>query len=448
MRRLLAGSFSFEEVLFSGYAPDGGLYVPKSVPKLSREGIDEMCCESLSYCDLCHKVLSYYIGEDEVPGKTLRSMIDSAFATFNHDNGEDVIEMVKLEKNCSILELFHGPTGAFKDLSFALLSHLFTYFMEKRKGDGKLSSAKVVFLVGTSGDTGPAAIHAVRGKTGAEIVALYPQGRVSEIQELQMLSVEDANVHVFACEGTSDDLDIPIKHVFNDAKFASDNNLCVVNSINWGRVMMQIVHFFYGFVLAKKFRKCDGKEEPQRVVYSVPTGACGNLSGGIIAQKMGLPVNFVIGSNENDIIVRCVKTGEYSVAGNVRPCMSSAIDIQLPYNWERIFATLFPMELEVTIRDIFERFSNTGRVTFPAELHKKIKSKFAARSVSEEETADVIRHCFTQNTTKQFVHTLRLVSKQFTKRTRTATTVTCCQLVSSCWPQLRPTNSWNLCNSV
>eukprot|EP01135_Chromosphaera_perkinsii_P006046 Nk52_evm6s385 gene=Nk52_evmTU6s385 len=392
--------FSFEDVLFGGYAPDGGLYVPETLPVLDQEqlaavmGGEEGAC---SYKTLCLWVLTKFIGEKEIPAEKLRVMIDEAFDTFNQHGG-DVIEMAPLEGNCFILELFHGPTGAFKDLSFALLSHLFTFFMEKKRRQkesdtGSKKANKVVFLVGTSGDTGPAAIHAVRGKVGAEIVALYPKGRVSEVQELQMISVEDKNVHVYACDGTSDDLDMPIKNVFNDAPFAKENNLCVVNSINWGRVLMQAVHFFYAYALVQRKRRSEGKSLDGEVIFAIPTGACGNLSGGIIAQQMGLPATFVISSNTNDIIVRCIQSGVYSVAPEILPCMSSAIDIQLPYNWERVCYWLSGGNAPL-INKAFSEFADTGKTGLPADLQKTIKSTFKARAVSEEETKEVIRECF------------------------------------------------------
>lgn len=271
-----------------------------------------------SYPDIVKAIMSLFVPESEIPFLVLSSIIDDAFSTFHH---KDVLPLVKVGE-VSILEMFHGQTGAFKDLAMSIIGRIIEYFLKK---SGKYTT----IVVGTSGDTGSAAIYAVRGRERVDIVVLYPEARISETQELQMVTNPEANVHVFACDGTSDDLDEPIKAVLNDTEYARKHNLCSINSINWARVMIQIAHFFYAFVRLLPAEATIESAATQKLYASVPTGACGNLVGAWLAHEMGLPIHIIAGVNENDIIHRAVSTGVFSKASKVEKTIAPSMGTPL-----------------------------------------------------------------------------------------------------------------------
>ncbi|XP_044538847.1 threonine synthase-like 2 [Gracilinanus agilis] len=247
-------------------------------------------------------------------------LIDRAFSRFRH---RDVVHLSRLKNGLNVLELWHGITYAFKDLSLSCSGQFLQYFLEKRQ-------KHVTIIVGTSGDTGSSAIESVRGAKNIDIIVLLPLGLCSKIQELQMTTVIEDNVHVFRVEGNSDELDEPIKAVFADVAFAKKHNLMSLNSINWSRILVQMAHYFFAyFQCVPSMDICP--LPPVEVV--VPTGAAGNLAAGCIAQEMGLPVRLATVVNRNDIIHRTVRQGDFSLSGNTRASLASAMDIQGTGGW-------------------------------------------------------------------------------------------------------------------
>ncbi|XP_043773775.1 threonine synthase-like 2 isoform X2 [Cervus elaphus] len=312
--RGMAPRIDFEGALFSGYAPDGGLYMPEELPQLSRETLREW--SMLSYPSLVKELCSLFIGPELIPRDDLNDLIDRAFSRFRH---REVVHLSRLRNGLNVLELWHGVTYAFKDMSLCCAAQFLQYFLQKRK-------RHITVVVGTSGDTGSAAIESVHGAKNVDIIVLLPKGHCTKIQELQMTTVLRDNVHVFGVEGNSDELDEPIKTVFADVAFVKKHNLMSLNSINWSRVLVQIAHHFFAY-----FRCAPSLDThplpPVEVV--VPTGAAGNLAAGCIAQKMGLPIHLVVAVNSNDIIHRTIQWGDFSLSKAVKPTLASAMDIQL-----------------------------------------------------------------------------------------------------------------------
>ncbi|XP_072623217.1 threonine synthase-like 2 isoform X3 [Vulpes vulpes] len=312
--RGMAPRVDFEGALFSGYAPDGGLFMPEELPQLGIETLHQW--SALSYPSLVKELCTLFIGPELIPKEVLNDLIDRAFSRFRH---REVVHLSRLRNGLNVLELWHGATYAFKDLSLCCTAQFLQYFLEKKE-------KHITVVVGTSGDTGSAAIESVQGAKNIDIIVLLPKGHCTKIQELQMTTVLRENVHVFGVEGNSDELDEPIKAVFADVAFVKKHNLMSLNSINWARVLVQMAHHFFAY-----FRCAPSLDTyplpPVEVV--VPTGAAGNLAAGCIAQKMGLPIRLVAAVNHNDIIHRTVQQGDFSLSASVELTLASAMDIQL-----------------------------------------------------------------------------------------------------------------------
>ncbi|XP_049508056.1 threonine synthase-like 2 isoform X2 [Panthera uncia] len=353
--RGMAPRVDFEGALFSGYAPDGGLFMPEELPQLSIETLRQW--STLSYPGLVKELCTLFIGPELIPRDVLNGLIDQAFSRFRH---REVVRLSRLRNGLNVLELWHGVTYAFKDLSLCCTAQFLQYFLEKKE-------KHVTVVVGTSGDTGSAAIESVQGAKNMDIIVLLPKGHCTKIQELQMTTVLRENVHVFGVEGNSDELDEPIKAVFADVAFVKKHNLMSLNSINWSRVLVQMAHHFFAYFQCVPSLDMDPLP---RVEVVVPTGAAGNLAAGCIAQKMGLPIGLVVAVNRNDIIHRTVQQGDFSLSEAVEQTLASAMDIQVPYNMERIFWLLSGSNSQVT-RALMEQFERTQSVSLPKELHSK-----------------------------------------------------------------------------
>ena len=275
--------------------------------------------------------------------------MDGCFSKF------DSPEIIPVSKLGSLLvaELWHGPTGAFKDLALSVVGRLADLFLRKQ---GK----KATVLVGTSGDTGSASIHSVLGSQNINIIVLYPRGRVTRVQELQMTTVNASNAKVYSVDGTSDDLDIPIKKLFADNEFVKKYNLVSLNSVNVARVLFQAVHFIYLYLKA-----CPAVD--REVLFSVPSGGLGNMAGGYIAYMMGIPIKFMAAVNENDVVHRAFDTGVFSLSEIVLQTYASAMDIQIPYNIERLFYFMSGGSCE-TVKSVMEKFEKDGTCNLPSEL--------------------------------------------------------------------------------
>ncbi|KAJ7313366.1 hypothetical protein JRQ81_004664 [Phrynocephalus forsythii] len=376
-----AGSTDFEGVLFSGYAPDGGLFMPETIPVLDFATLQTW--STFSYPELVKQLCTLFISPTLISKTELNDLIDQAFSRFKH---QDVVHMSRLKEGLNILELWYGPTYAFKDLSLSCTGQFLQYFLKKR---GK----HVTVLVGTSGDTGSSAIESVRGQKNVDICVLLPQGFCTQVQELQMTTVMEDNVHVFLTEGNADEIDEPIKELFADEDFSRRHGLMSLNSINWSRILVQIAHYFYAY-----FQCAPAPDAlPWPVVEIViPTGGGGNLTAGCIAQKMGLPIKLVAAVNDNDIIHRTIQQGDFSVPGAVTSTVASAMDIQEPYNMERIF-WLFSGSDSSLVKSLMEQFYTTKKVKLPAELQKKLSEGLKSSKASDEEILQTMRCCWDDN---------------------------------------------------
>lgn len=371
----------FEGALFSGYAPDGGLFMPEELPQLCRETLRQWSV--LSYPSLVKELCALFIGPELIPRDDLNDLIDRGFSRFRH---REVVHLSRLKNGLNVLELWHGVTYAFKDLSLSCTAQFLQYFLEKRK-------KHVTVVVGTSGDTGSAAIESVQGAKNVDIIVLLPKGHCTKIQELQMTTVLKENVHVFGVEGNSDELDEPIKAVFADVAFVKKHNLMSLNSINWSRVLVQMAHHFFAYFQCVP--SLDAHPLPP-VEVVVPTGAAGNLAAGCIAQKMGLPIRLVVAVNRNDVIHRTVQRGDFSLSKAVKPTLASAMDIQVPYNMERIFWLLSGSDSQVT-RALMEQFERTQSVSLPKDLHSKLSEVVTSESVSNETITQTMGRCWEEN---------------------------------------------------
>lgn len=379
--RGIAPRVNFEGALFSGYAPDGGLFMPEELPQLDRETLCQW--STLSYPGLVKELCALFIGSELIPKDDLNDLIDRAFSRFRH---REVVHLSRLRNGLNVLELWHGVTYAFKDLSLSCTAQFLQYFLEKRE-------KHVTVIVGTSGDTGSAAIESVQGAKNVDIIVLLPKGHCTKIQELQMTTVLKENVHVFGVEGNSDELDEPIKTVFADVAFVKKHNLMSLNSINWSRVLVQMAHHFFAYFQCTP--SLDTHPLPL-VEVVVPTGAAGNLAAGYIAQKIGLPIRLVVAVNRNDIIHRTVQQGDFSLSEAVKSTLASAMDIQVPYNMERVFWLLSGCDSQVT-RALMEQFERTQSVNLPKELHSKLSEVVTSESVSDEAITQTMGRCWEEN---------------------------------------------------
>jgi threonine synthase len=310
---------NFDEVLLAGLAPDGGLYVPESVPIFSSEELANLA--SLSYAELAARILAPFAGT-RIGTLPLAPIIEASYAGFGH---AAVAPLKELDRGLWLMELFHGPTLAFKDYALQLVGRLFDALLTQR-------GERVTIVGATSGDTGSAAIEACRDRGAVDIFILYPQGRVSEVQRRQMTTVASANVHAIAIEGNFDDCQDLVKAMFADVGFRERFNLSAVNSINWARIVGQIVYYFAAALALGA---------PHRpVAFSVPTGNFGNVYAAHIARRMGLPIaQLVIGTNRNDILARFLATGAMTIGG-VERSLSPSMDIQVSSNFERFLFEL------------------------------------------------------------------------------------------------------------
>jgi threonine synthase len=303
----------FLDAVMTGLAPDGGLLLPEHLPNVAGK-LDEW--SHLSYQQLAFEVLSLFT--TDMPAADLKALIDKSYSTFRSPEVAPVVPV----GNLHILELWHGPTLAFKDVALQFLGNLFEYILQKRGGELNILGA-------TSGDTGSAAIYGVRGKKNIRVFIMHPQGRTSPVQEKQMTSVLDENVYNLAVEGTFDDCQHLMKTIFSDVDFKTKHSLGSVNSVNWARVLAQIVYYFYAFFRVQE------STGAQQVQFAVPTGNFGDILAGYLAAQMGLPVKkLILATNENNILSRFFNSGEYSI-GDVVPTLSPSMDIQVASNFER-----------------------------------------------------------------------------------------------------------------
>jgi threonine synthase len=363
-----APALSFEETMLSGLARDGGLYVPGSVPHLAADEIAALA--GLGYEDAAFRIMRPFIG-DCFTDHEFRAIIRRAYEGFGHVARCPISQ---LAPNEFLLELFHGPTLAFKDVAMQLIGQMFQAVLTRR-------GQRVTIVGATSGDTGSAAIEAFRGLDAADVFILYPHGRVSEVQRRQMTTPAEANVHAIAVDGDFDDCQALLKAMFNDFAFRDEVGLAGVNSINWARVMAQIVYYFTAAVsLGAPHRK---------VSFTVPTGNFGDIFAGYMAKRMGLGVDrLVIATNQNDILHRVLETGTYA-KGAVEPSISPSMDIQVSSNFERLLFDLHDRE-GGAVAQLMGEFAATGRCTLGQGALDRLRADFDSARVSEEQTIATI----------------------------------------------------------
>ena len=358
----------FEDAVMMGLADDGGLLVPNELPFVE-SNLDKW--RLLSFTELSLEIMLLFTS-GRIPREELMSMVKQSYASFRHPEITPVKSVGKLH----ILELFHGPTFAFKDVALQFLGNLFAFFLKQRNHPLRILGA-------TSGDTGSAAIHGLRGKQGVDVFMLYPKGRVSAIQERQMTTVLDSNIHNIAVEGSFDDAQGIVKAIFNDRKFKQTFHLGSVNSINWARILAQIVYYFYAW-----FRVTNDIRE--RVSFVVPTGNFGNVLAGYYAKLMGLPIDkLIVGTNENDILHRFFSRGEYH-STEVKETLSPSMDIQISSNFERYLYDLTGNSSK-QLQLWMDEFEQSGELTVESNLQKKAQQDFASARVDDEEILSIIR---------------------------------------------------------
>ena len=374
---------SFSEAMLAGLARDGGLYLPQSYPVLSRETIAGFA--GRPYGEIAREILMPYVGQD-LDATTLERMISAAYAPFRH---AAIAPLQQIDDNLFVLELFHGPTLAFKDLAMQLLARLMEHALTRRGQHATIVGA-------TSGDTGAAAIEAFRGLANIDVVIFYPHERVSPVQRRQMTTVEGDNIHVVALEGTFDDCQAAVKALFTHAAFRAEYGLSGVNSINWARVLAQVVYYFTSAVaLGAPGRK---------ISFTVPTGNFGDILAGWIAKRMGLPIErLVIATNENDILARALETGAYETRG-VTHTQSPSMDIQVSSNFERLLFEKTGRD-GTAIRNMMDQLKQSGGFSLPPHLVAAIAEEFSAGRTGEEATTAEIARCWQQSSELVDPHT-------------------------------------------
>ncbi|KAK0568592.1 threonine synthase [Tilletia horrida] len=432
---------SFEEAVLRGLAPNGGLYIPEQIPSLPPNWAAEWA--NLSFPELSYKIVSQFIpsdpGQGGIPTEDLKALIDRSYSTFR---SELVSPLKQLGDNVWCLELWHGPTFAFKDVALQFLGNLFEYFLQRRNAakSSHEPRERLTVLGATSGDTGSAAIAGLRSKADIDIFILHPKGRVSPIQEAQMTTVLDANVHNLAVEGTFDDCQDIVKALFSDAEFNAKHRLGAINSINFARILAQIVYYFSAyFQLAAKLHLNTAQQTPE-IQFVVPTGNFGDILAGYYAKRMGLPIKqLVVATNENDILQRFWATGRYekqasdesapaqtapvqgssdgaqvTSAGGVKATLSPAMDILVSSNFERLLWDLAfstsslhsggeasrqeaQKDAGATLTKWMDELKKSGRMEVQPDQLELARRDFAAERVSDEEIKQTILRLYNKS---------------------------------------------------
>ena len=364
-----APSLDFVDVMLAGLARDGGLYVPERWPTIDRATVGNLAGKP--YAEVAVEVIRPFVG-DSIAEADLARMAREAYGSFRHPA---VAPLTQLDPSLFVLELFHGPTLAFKDLAMQFVARLMDHVLHQR-------AERTTIVVATSGDTGGAAIEAFRGRAQVDVVVLFPQGRISEVQRRMMSTVPDSNVHALAIEGTFDDCQALVKAMFNHHAFRDRVRLSGVNSINWARVAIQVVYYFTAAVaLGAPHRK---------IAFTVPTGNFGDVYAGYVASRMGLPIDrLVVATNVNDILVRTFATGTYEIR-DVIATTSPSMDIQVSSNFERLLFDAYGRDAQA-VRALMASLAQHRRFALSASAIKELRSLFTADRADEQESAAEIR---------------------------------------------------------
>ena len=371
--------FSFSEVFLKGLADDGGLFIPLNIKKFDEIKMNSL--RKLSYIDLATEIIYLYTG-DFLNKKELNEIVKKSYSNFRE---KDVVKIVELNQ-FKILELFHGPTLAFKDIAMQLIGNMYEHFL-------KSNNKTINIVVATSGDTGAAAIDAIKGKSNLNIFVLHPNNRISSVQRKIMTTVKEKNVFNIAIDGNFDDCQNIVKQMFSDLEFSKSINMSGVNSINWARIIAQTVYYFYAYFKLGK----------DNISFSVPTGNFGDVFAGYIAKKMGLPINkLIVATNENDILHRAITKGDY-ISKEVKETLSPSMDIQLASNFERLIYYVNNSNSGIT-SDIMKKVKNNKYKIEKSNLDI-IQKDFISESCDENETLEIIKQHFDKSSVILDPHT-------------------------------------------
>jgi len=362
-------SFKFKEIFLRGLAPGGGLFLPSEIKKYTKSDLENL--SKLSYSELATEIIYNFCSSD-ISKKDLKFLIEKAYKDFEKKNVVDV----KKIGNINLLELYYGPTLAFKDIAMQIIGNMYDYL--------KVAKEKSVnILVATSGDTGSAAISSLNNRENINLFVLHPHNKISKVQRKIMTTIGESNIYNLAVEGTFDDCQRIVKDLFNDDHFREQINMSGVNSINWARIICQIVYYFFTFFQLKK----------DKLSFSVPTGNFGDVYAGYIAKKMGLPINkLIVATNENDILQRVINTGEYK-PDKVKPSLSPSMDIQVSSNFERLlFYVLLEDDQKVDL--LMNNLKDKGFFKLEKNELEEIKKDFEVVKISDEETLSIIKDVY------------------------------------------------------
>jgi len=367
-------TYNFIDTFLNGLALDGGLYIPKKIPRLSKAALKRL--SKLNYNDLAYEIIKIYTG-NTFSKIELKKIIKNSYKKFDSDN---VVKFSRVKK-FNLVELYHGPTLAFKDIAMQVIGNMYETVLSKTKN-------KVNLVTATSGDTGAAAIDAVKNKKNLRIFVLHPKGKVSVTQRKLMTTINSKNVFNIAVKGSFDDCQTLVKSMFNDHHFRTSINMSGVNSINWARIVVQIVYYFYShFRLSERNKKS---------VFSVPTGNFGDIYAGYIAYKMGLPISkLIIATNENDLLYKFLRTGIYKPS-KVKFSISPSMDIQVASNFERLISSYYNNNSK-KISELMKQLSSKGFYKIDKNILKNIKNIFYSKAVNAENTKKTIKLVYQYN---------------------------------------------------
>jgi len=363
--------FNFTEVFIKGLADDGGLFIPKTIPAISEQ--DLLRLSKLNYKDLAKEIIFLFCDETIIKDE-LSNIVEKSYSKFNEKN---VVKITDIGEN-KILELYHGPTLAFKDIAMQFIGHLYDHHLKNLK-------KKINVVVATSGDTGAAAIDAIKSKDKMNIFVLHPNNKVSSVQRKLMTTVEDKNVFNIAIDGNFDDCQNLVKSMFADNKFSNSIDMSGVNSINWVRIVAQTVYYFFSY-----FQICQLNE---KINFSVPTGNFGDVYAGYLSKKMGLPIDkLIVATNQNDILHRAISNGQYK-AHSVVETLSPSMDIQVASNFERLIYDINDQNTDKTSK-IMQSIKNEKKYLIEEKELKKIRKDFVSETISEQELLSCIKKVY------------------------------------------------------
>ena len=362
---------TFEHVFLKGLSEEGGLYIPEKLKKFDPKELKEL--SNLDYKSLACKIIKLFTG-DFIGEKNLKHLIEMSYSNFREDN---IVKINRFNQNY-LLELYHGPTLAFKDIAMQLIGNFYEYYLQK-------NNKKINIIVATSGDTGAAAIDAIRGKKNINIFVLHPHNKISSVQRKLMTTTKEKNVFNLAINGNFDDCQNLVKLMFSDTKFANSINMSGVNSINWARIVAQTVYYFFSYFKI-------GKE---KISFSVPTGNFGDVYAGYIAKQMGLPLGkLIVATNQNDILHRAISKGDYK-SSKVQETISPSMDIQVASNFERLLYDLYGKNSEKVKKVMISIKDNTYKIE--QDILVKLQNDFDSESLNETEILNTIRNFYEEN---------------------------------------------------